>query len=163
MTYKNISYEERKLIQRHHKSGKSNSEIAHILGRHRSTIGRELKRNSGKQGYLPKQAFDAFKQRKSNAVKRHKLTDEIKSMTKKLIKARLTPQEVVDYLAKNQSIQVHISTIYRYMYEDYSKGGSLVLCLRKRTERRYWCAVINASRFYGKEFDFRAFSDKWLL
>ena len=47
---------EREILYRLLKAKKSKSEIAKSLGRHRSTIYRELQRNIGKRRYCPKQA-----------------------------------------------------------------------------------------------------------
>ena len=38
------------------KDGKTQSQIAQLLNRHKSTISRELARNTGLKGYRPKQA-----------------------------------------------------------------------------------------------------------
>jgi len=51
-----ITLEERELLYRLKHKGKSKAEIAELLGRHRSTIYRELERNMGQRGYRPKQA-----------------------------------------------------------------------------------------------------------
>ena len=53
---KHLTFEERKFLYRLKQKGKSNSEIAELMGRHRSTIGRELTRNTGRRGYRPQQA-----------------------------------------------------------------------------------------------------------
>ena len=45
MQYKHISKEERRMIEKLSQGGSSNKRIAEELGRSRSTIGRELKRN----------------------------------------------------------------------------------------------------------------------
>ena len=47
MQYKHISKEERRIIEKLTQAGSSNKKIAEELGRSRSTIGRELKRNYG--------------------------------------------------------------------------------------------------------------------
>ena len=36
------------------KAGQTQTEIAHILGRHKSTISREVARGSGRRGYRPR-------------------------------------------------------------------------------------------------------------
>ena len=51
-----FTLEERELLYRLKHRGKSKAEIAELLGRHRSTIYRELERNMGQRGYRPKQA-----------------------------------------------------------------------------------------------------------
>ncbi|PKG89352.1 IS30 family transposase, partial [Psychrobacter sp. Sarcosine-02u-2] len=43
---------------------KGMSEIARIIGCHKSTVSREIKRNMGQRGYRPKQAHRLAKERK---------------------------------------------------------------------------------------------------
>ncbi len=51
MSYKQLTEKDRTLIWSLRRERKSQSEIARIIGCHRSTIGRELKRNSSLNGY----------------------------------------------------------------------------------------------------------------
>ncbi|MCL6269676.1 helix-turn-helix domain-containing protein [Sansalvadorimonas sp. 2012CJ34-2] len=51
MGYKQLTEKDRVLIWSLRRERKSQAEIARILGCHRSTIGRELKRNSSLSGY----------------------------------------------------------------------------------------------------------------
>jgi IS30 family transposase len=51
-----LTLAEREILYRLKKKGRSKAEIAEMMGRHRSTIYRELKRNTGQRGYRPKQA-----------------------------------------------------------------------------------------------------------
>jgi IS30 family transposase len=62
-TYKQLTQEQRYQISAMLKTGHSKTEIASIIGVHRSTIGRELKRNRGQRGYRPKQAHQMAMQR----------------------------------------------------------------------------------------------------
>ena len=50
MSYNHLTMEERNVIYRMHWLGHSDAEIARCLGRHRSTIGRECKRNADPEG-----------------------------------------------------------------------------------------------------------------
>jgi len=54
--YKQLNQAQRYQIEILKKAGKSQKEIAALLGVSESTISRELKRNQGKNGYRPKQA-----------------------------------------------------------------------------------------------------------
>jgi len=54
--YTHLTVDERYQIKAYKKAGYSNREVALELGRHVSTINRELKRNQGLRGYRPKQA-----------------------------------------------------------------------------------------------------------
>jgi IS30 family transposase len=57
------------------KKGKSNTEIAELVGRHRSTIYRELNRNLGQRGYRPKQAQRLANQRRLASRRPHKMAE----------------------------------------------------------------------------------------
>ncbi len=50
-----LTFEERRLLYLLNKKGKSNTEIATLIGRRRRTECRELSRNTGRRGYRPKQ------------------------------------------------------------------------------------------------------------
>lgn len=66
---------ERKILYGLYKKGKSKTEIAELMGRHRSTIYRELGRNSGQRGYRPKQAQRLADQRRLACRRSRKLED----------------------------------------------------------------------------------------
>ena len=54
--YKHLTQDERYQIAILLKAGKRQNEIATLMNRHPSSIGRELARNRGQRGYRPKQA-----------------------------------------------------------------------------------------------------------
>jgi transposase, IS30 family len=62
MGYRRVTHEDRIVIKANLDVGLSNLDIADKLGFDKSTIGREIRRNSGKRGYRPRQA-----QRKAEA------------------------------------------------------------------------------------------------
>jgi len=57
------------------RKGKANPEIAELMGRDRSTIHRELKRNAGQRGYRPKQAQRLAAERRLASRRPHKMDD----------------------------------------------------------------------------------------
>ena len=65
------------------KTGISKTEIANILGVNKSTIYRELSRNTGTRGYRPKQAHRLSLQRKANNSQ--KITDFCWSITTSIV------------------------------------------------------------------------------
>ena len=65
--YTHLTHEDRVLIYELLRSGKSQKEIADKLQVHKSTIGREVKRNSGRKGYRPHQAEEIAQKRKVTA------------------------------------------------------------------------------------------------
>ena len=62
--YTHLTLEQRYQISSNLKSNFSISEIARRLGCHKSTISREIKRNTGLRGYRPKQAQSKATERK---------------------------------------------------------------------------------------------------
>jgi IS30 family transposase len=57
MTYKHLSQAKRYQIHALMKAGHDQSQIAKLLDRHKSTISRELTRNTGSRGYRPNAAM----------------------------------------------------------------------------------------------------------
>jgi transposase, IS30 family len=70
-----LTFEERGFLYRSKKKGKSNTEIAGLMGRHPSTISRELRRNTGQRGYRPKQAQGLADERRLASRRPHKMAD----------------------------------------------------------------------------------------
>lgn len=71
-----LTFEERGFLYRSKKKGKTNAEIAELMGRHPSTIGRELCRNVGQRGYRPKQAQRLADERRLVSRRPHKMDDD---------------------------------------------------------------------------------------
>jgi transposase, IS30 family len=70
---RHLTLPERELLQRMVAKGKSRSEIADLMNRHRSTIYRELIRNSTPFGYRPKSAQRIADQRRAVCHRHYKL------------------------------------------------------------------------------------------
>ena len=64
MSYTQLAEVERYQIQAFLKAGYTKQKIAEELGRHPTTIARELSRNTGLRGYRPQQAQRLAEQRK---------------------------------------------------------------------------------------------------
>ncbi len=64
MRYKQLASHQRYQIYALLKIGQTKTKIAEVLGVHESTISRELKCNTGKRGYHPKQAQEKSDLRK---------------------------------------------------------------------------------------------------
>lgn len=114
--------------------------IANLLNRSPATISREIRRNTGKRGYRPKQANDQATARRLGAKKHIKLTDELKQDIVKLIKQELSPEQVCDYLVTQGKTKLHHETIYRMLLQDKRAGGTLYKHLRhlhKSHRKRY--------------------------
>lgn len=70
-----LTFEERRLLYLLKRKKKSSTEIAELMGRHRSTICRELSRNTGQRGYRPQQAQRLANERRLASRRPHKMDD----------------------------------------------------------------------------------------
>lgn len=121
--YQRLTNDEREEISRSLAQGTKAPEIAEKLGRHRSTIWREIKRNRGKTGY---RAFSASKRGQARATSRRKgkrkLTKnhELAEYVIDRLKQKWSPQEISQRLkieyAVDMSMQISHETIYQYIY-----------------------------------------------
>lgn len=137
--YVQLTLEERCEIHSLYKQGVSKSEIARALGRNKSTISRELKRNMSKSGdYKPGVAH------KRALSKRHdghyKLDRHVDLKCHVLDKLRLgwSPPTIAGRLCyEGAEVTVTAETIYRYIYESpFGQYHELYLLLPRFKPRR---------------------------
>ena len=67
-TYQQLTSEQRYQISALKRIGHSQTEIAKELEVHKSTVSRELSRNTGERGYRPKQAHEKARERRAKAM-----------------------------------------------------------------------------------------------
>jgi len=120
------------------KIGQTKTKIAEVLGVHKSTINRELKRNTRKGGYRPNQA-----QEKSDLRKRVRIKQRIHHDTWKWIERRLkldwSPEQISGWRKINGMSKISHEWIHHYIHEDKATGGLLWKHLRvqKGKKKRY--------------------------
>lgn len=105
-------------------------EIADELGRHKSSIYREIARNTGDKGYRPKQANNKAKQRKSKAEKAIKMTVDLIDIIEKKLEIEWSPKQISGWLLNEKSILISHERIYQHVWLDKRKGGELFKYLR---------------------------------
>jgi IS30 family transposase len=77
------------------KSGKSMTEIADLMGRHRSTVYWELKRNTGQRGYRPKQAQQLADGRRAACRRPRKMDDaDLHRYVQERLEKRWSPDQI---------------------------------------------------------------------
>ena len=130
--YTQLTQEERYQIYAYKKAEFTNTFIAKELGRHVSTIKRELARNTGLRGYRPQQAH-------SFAENRHELKPKPIKMTKTMIKdiehgleQQWSPEQIQGRLLEQGLNAVCPKTIYDFIAQDKAKGGDLYKNLRHK-------------------------------
>lgn len=112
------------------------SEIAKKIGKSKSTISREIERNTGGRGYRWKQAHNYAIFRKSYSLKNVRLTKLIEKKIKSKLSIRWSPEQISNWLFVNENISISHETIYRIVRLDRRLGGSLYKNLRQGSRRR---------------------------
>jgi IS30 family transposase len=130
MSYKHLSQTERYQIHALLKAKLTYSEISDILGRHKSTISREILRNSGRRGYRPRQA-ELLCQQKALASRNARVTHPvIQDQVAYYLRLQWSPEQIAF------TLPVSHETVYSYVYADKARGGSLWQHLRSQKKRR---------------------------
>jgi IS30 family transposase len=116
------------------KIGHNGTEIAQVLGSHKSTISRELRRNCGQRGYRPKQAhFLAISRRYHRQVR---IQPEAWKMIEDKVKLDWSPEQISGWFRRTQAVRVSHEWIYQYILMDKYRGGHLFEHLRWKKKRR---------------------------
>ena len=121
MTYQYLSHHERYQIAALMKAGQNQTQITAILGRHKSTIGREIARNQGQRGYRPRQAGLLAEARSQGSRNARKIDPEVLRAAFKLVGQQWSPEQVAARLP------VSHETLYRHIYWDRAAGGPLAI------------------------------------
>jgi len=127
-----LTQEQRYTISVMIKQNHSQAEIARTIGKCKSVISRELKRNcdlrSGEYRYDLAQR--KYQKRMKNKPKFIKFTGELKEKTLDLLENDLSPEQINGRLKSRGKETVSPETIYTHVWEDKAKGGKLYLHLR---------------------------------
>jgi transposase, IS30 family len=136
MTYKHLTQEERYQIHALKRQGVSFGCIAAELGRSRSTISRELQRNTGAKGYRPAQAHDKALARQRERRNAQHFSSSQWIDVEALLRLSLSPEQVSGRLRLEQALCISTESIYQRAYRDKAQGGDLVSYLRCQKVRR---------------------------
>lgn len=117
-------------------NGYTQSDIARKLGCHKSTISREINKNSHNGKYSPVRAHKAVKQRQSKSYKNKKLTKDMELTIEELIGEDWSPEQVSAWCRIEGIEMVSHETIYKHIYKDYLSYGKLYTHLRHSGKRR---------------------------
>lgn len=133
--YSQLTLEQRYKIEVLIKAGNNQSSVASILGVHRSTISREIRRNTPQRGigaghYVAVNADRKSQLRHHRKLKRTLLTTELKDQASKWMKVRCFSPELVAAEWKKRGVAgVSHETLYRFVWD--SKHSN------KRADRDY--------------------------
>ena len=163
MRYTRINTKERIEIYRLIQSGKSARYIGSKLGRHHSTISREIKRNTNPWYYLPVHGYrvmSAYEQAEIRSKSRRKgkcklsLNSRLLTIVLEKLQLRWSPMQISIYLSlsypDDKKMQLSHESIYTYVYV-FGRGAlkkSLYTYLRqKKKVRNYWRRESKRNKF----------------
>jgi IS30 family transposase len=107
------------------------SEIARQINVARSTVWREIKRNSTPQRYNPSRAIRLARERHGSKRKRG-IDRETWAVVDRLLRLGWSPEQITERLKVEGLQSVSHETIYRHIYHDKQEGGELYVFLRRR-------------------------------
>ena len=136
MSHHQLTSGERYMLHALKMQGYTNADVARELGCHRSTIGRELKRNRRIGRYRPDEADEMTRGRRRKSRRRWYFTDQELSLAIRLIREEWSPEQVSDWFKRHRILSISHQTLYRYIWYDQFYGGTLYKHLRQAGKRR---------------------------
>ncbi len=122
--YTQLTQEQRYQIYILMKAGYTQTEIANLLGIHKSTMSRELRRNCGKRGYRPQQAHHFCLQRRRQKAKPC-IEPSTWCLIRRLLRQDWSPEQIHLRLGQEAGIAIRYESIYQYVLADKQAGGTL--------------------------------------
>ena len=142
MKYRQITPGERYTLGALHKQGLRPVEIARQMGRHPSTVNRELKRNRTRfdGAYRPEKACEYSNGRRSRSRRNRHFTAADFALVVLLLEEKFSPEQISGYLKVLGLLRISHETIYQHIWRDKKHGGQLwthLRCAPKRRRKRY--------------------------
>jgi IS30 family transposase len=137
MSYQQITSEQRYIIAAYLRDGISPTSIAFRLGKHKSTIYREIKRNGSKDGsYRAEHACGHARVTKKNGRKRTFFTQAQWDMVDRKLREDWSPEQIALVFRLWGIMVICHETIYLHIWKDMKSGGDLWIHLRQSQKRR---------------------------
>jgi len=142
--YRQLTMDDRIEIYALRQAGNSLAHIARCLRVHRSTICRELARNTGRRGYRPRQANQRALERRTLAPKALKMIAQTVAYIEHKIRQQHSPEQIAGRMKVDPDYHGHTVSherIYQHIWQDKANGGHLWRHLRiggrKKKRKRY--------------------------
>lgn len=154
MTYRQITAAERYTLALLRRQGLTSAAIARLLGRHRSTIGREIDRNRTRSdGHYRAQMADWYARgRRSRSRRNQRFSPADWRQVHALLRQDWSPEQVAGRLRREGILSISHETIYRAIWADKAAGGTLYTHLRgaRKQRRKRYGAYDSRGRLAGK-------------
>src|SRR5882672_1039325 len=135
MNYTQLTREQRYQINILRKAGHNQTYVALMVGCHKSTISRELRRNRGQKGYRHYQAGERALDRQCEAY-RSRIAWQTWQEVERLLLQDWSPEQITGHLKREKQPTVSHECIYLYVYADKRRGGTLHCHLRSQKKQR---------------------------
>ena len=140
--YRRVTFEDRCLLKAYLESRLTASEIERLMNFHKSTIARELRRNSVGGRYVARGAQELARARFESCRRRIKLLGASLSLVRSKLEEGWSPEQISGRLRREKVLSISHEAIYRAIRADKQGGGRLFVLLRrpvKRAQSRYFC------------------------
>ena len=136
--FEQLSYHERTKIYNGICGGLSQEEIAFSIGRPKSTVSREIRRNSDHVGYLyPRDAHELAKGRRNKNQRKLDKSKELQKYVVSKLKERWSPGTIAGSLKIKNGLSITKEAIYSWIYTDENpKSAELKKLLIRARKRR---------------------------
>ena len=142
MNYRQLNAEERSVLAALRTVGLSQAEIARELGRHRSTVGRELKRNAAPHDgwYRSARAHQRAHARRYRSRRNSQFERSPVGASRSALAGGVESGASLRAPGVTRELAISHETIYRHVWRDLKAGGTLhvhLRCARKQCRKRY--------------------------
>ncbi len=154
MSYRQITAAERYTLSVLRQQGLTDAAIARALGRHRSTIGREVRRNrSASDGSYRIDLADWYARgRRVHSRRNWHFGPEAWQLVQQCLALQWSPEQIAGRLRRDGRLSISHETIYRYIWLDRAEGGTLYTHLRgaRKQRRKRYGSYDSRGRLAGK-------------
>jgi len=135
---KHLTLQQRYALKAYLECAKTKNEIAKLLQIDRSTIYREIQRNSRSRGsYNPDFANELAEERKERFCQHRRFDSAKQKLINKWIKEeQWSPEQIKGYCDRNNIDMVSHERIYQYVRQDKIDGGDMYKYLRHKLKHR---------------------------
>lgn len=154
MMYCQITSAERYTVGLLRRRGLRPAAIARVMGRHRSSISRELRRNQSHSDgtYRPELADWYARGRRSRSRRNTQFSASDWARVEALVQEDWSPEQIAGRLRRERVLWISHETIYRRIWVDKCAGGGLYRHLRgaRKLKRKRYGAYDSRGRLAGK-------------
>ena len=133
-----LTREQRYTISVMYQQGFSKKSIAETIGKDKSVVSREIKRNSDEKGkYRFTYAQEQADLRKERLSQPRKFTGEVRNRIERYMrKYQWSPEQIAGYCRRKGYAMVSVERIYQYIRQDKANGGDLYTHCRFKLKHR---------------------------